>query len=119
MNSTALIYIICAAAFSCIGNVFIKFASNNSGAATRFYEIYLNPYFILGVCCFLLNLILFSQAIRTVPVALAYPILSTLAFVTLNVVSINLLGERLQFHQYLGIAVALGGVALMSAGSGK
>ena len=114
MSATSALLIIVAAICSCAGNLFIKLATLNEAAQKSILGTFLNGYFVFGVLSFMLNLVLFSFALKNTAVSLGYPLLATLSFVLLTATSALVLGEKLQIQQYIGITVALIGVLLIA-----
>jgi multidrug transporter EmrE-like cation transporter len=69
--------------------------------------------FLIGVLCFAANLACYSLALRSLKLSLAYPLMVSLGYLLIVVVSWFLFGERLSAIQYAGIGLILVGLWLV------
>ena len=111
----ALIYIFCAAVFSSVGNVLLKYSKSESQQPSFWNEV-LNPYFIVAAAFFFINLLFFSKALSSLSVSVAYPILSSVSFLLLMIGALVFFGEKLTITQYSGVIVICFGIALLASG---
>jgi multidrug transporter EmrE-like cation transporter len=111
----AWLLIFAAGVNSMIGNVLLK-QSRIVGGTTPFFEQLLSPWFIGGLLFYGINVVLFAKALDRLPVSAAYPVLAASGFVFLAVVSAIVFNERLSVVQYVGMAITLGGIALIARG---
>lgn len=92
-------------------NILIKKAS--LAAPESQLNIYLNPYFLSGLVLFGVNLIFYAQALRKLPISIAYPILIGGSLFIIANISIFSLGESLSLKQLLGMIIVSLGVWLI------
>ena len=102
--------LIIAALFSTFGNIFIKKASESS---TLFESIFEYKFFVGGVF-YGLNLLLFLFVLRSEDVSKAYPILASLSFIFLSVISYYFLSENFSRENIFGLLVVLVGIYFLS-----
>jgi|TARA_X000000950_G_C13821894_1_gene622264 multidrug transporter EmrE-like cation transporter len=108
MSPWALIFF--AGLLSTGANVLIKHSVNQG--LTIFLLI--NPYFILGLILFGLNLLFFIFALKDLDVSRSYPFLASVSFVSLQAASIFFLGEQISIYALLGIVFIIFGIYLIS-----
>lgn len=103
-----------AAAFSNgIGALLIK-QSQSAPAAIVILGLNFSPLFVAGCGLFGLNLIVFTLALRTLPVSAAYPAFVGVSQIVLLATSGLFLLERLSMFQYFGIALTIAGVLILT-----
>ncbi|QRY81483.1 EamA family transporter [Pseudomonas sp. PDNC002] len=98
---------------TCLGQIAQKFAveswrGQDSGIAAKL----LSPWLLLAVACLGGGLLLWLGVLRRLEVGVAYPMLS-LNFVLVTLVASRLFGERIDTRHWLGVALIVGGVALL------
>lgn len=106
------IFLAIAIGFNCVANVLIKMTTGG-GQATLLQQ-FLSPLFIAAGALYVLNLAFYALAIRSLPMAVAYPVLVGMTAVSLAVITTTLLGETLNAWNYAGIALAVVAVGLMT-----
>ena len=113
MSTTALswLFVLGASVNSCLGNLLLK---KGSTSTEGIFALVFNPYFIGGMFFYFLNVLLFSMALKTLPVSIAYPVLSVVGFVILAFASSLVFGESLSVTQWLGIIFSIVGIFLLS-----
>ncbi len=74
-----------------------------------------NWVLILGLCLFAANVVLYTFALKGVPISVAYPIMTTVGFVIIVVVAGIYLRERLSAAQWVGVGLILAGVWLVGS----
>ncbi len=67
----------------------------------------------MGLVCFGLNLVAYQFALQRLPISMAYPIMVTGGYAIIVVVA-GLMGERMVPAQWVGVALILLGVGLVS-----
>lgn len=112
MNIQNILFLFMAGFFSCVGNIFLKMSSKHSEFSNSLVSL-INGYLLGGIIFYVLNLFFFVLALKTVPVSIAYPFLSTVSFVFLTVSGYLFLKEELLTHQYLGIFICVIGISLL------
>ena len=74
-----------------------------------------NWVLILGLCLFAANVVLYTFALKGLPISVAYPIMVTVGFAIIVVVAGWRLHERLSPVQWIGVALILAGVWLVGS----
>ena len=98
---------------STMGNLLLKKSSDFVGMVMWSF-IPCNIWFFLGLSFYGINVLLFAKALQTLGVATAYPVLAGVSFVFLSLASYLVFGEKLVIIQYVGIAVILFGIFLLT-----
>jgi len=73
-----------------------------------------NWVLILGLVCFATNVILYTYALKGLPISVAYPIMVTVGFAIIVVVAGIYLNEHPTRWQWLGVTLILVGVWLVA-----
>lgn len=73
-----------------------------------------NIPFLVGLVCFGLNLVAYQYALQKFQISIAYPIMVTCGYVIIVIVAGWKMGERLVPVQWVGVALILIGVWLVS-----
>ncbi len=84
-----------------------------SGAMAPDIHAYFSVPFVLGVICFGLNLLAYTQALRKLPISSAYPIMVSAGYLIILAVSWLVFQERLSAPRYAGAALMLAGLWLL------
>jgi multidrug transporter EmrE-like cation transporter len=88
----------------------------SAGALSAIKAMLSTPYILLGLLFFALNVPLYAFALEKFKVSLAYPIMTGCGFGIIVVVAgFSGLQERLTAFQWLGIALILIGVTIVSS----
>lgn len=74
---------------------------------------YLSLPFLAGLACFGLNLLAYSQALKKLPLSIAYPTMVSLGYLIILVVSWFVFQERLTLPRYVGAGLILAGIWLV------
>jgi len=69
---------------------------------------------MLGVAFFGINLLLYAKALKTIPVAIAYPIMIGTTMSALTILGVLIFGERLAIRDLCGLVFVAGGIALFA-----
>ena len=91
-----------------LGNFFIKWFS--VGASNN----YTVRSFILGICCFGINLLLYAKALKTISRAIVYPNMIGMTMNRLTLLGVFAFRERFTARDVLGLVFVVAGVALFS-----
>ena len=100
-------------------NLLMKDAALRAAQAARpeglagLAQTYLNAPFIAGLACFGLNLLAYTQALKKLPLSIAYPTMVSLGYVIILVVSWFVFQERLTLPRYVGAGLVLAGIWLL------
>ena len=94
-------------------NSLIKHAATvpSEGAA----GLYLSWPFILGVVLFGVNLLFYTRALVVLPLAVSYPVLIGASLIGINLLAVIWFGEQLGTREYVGAALVVAGIVLLSS----
>jgi len=73
-----------------------------------------NQRILAGIACFVLETILWTLALRHLPISIAFPA-GSMVFVFVALVSRMFLHEQVSIRRWIGIALILGGVILVGS----
>ena len=110
MKIKSIILLLIAASFSTIGNFLIKKASESPSLIKSIFEI----KFVFGVFFYGLNLLVFLFVLKSENVSKAYPILATLSFILLTLLSYLYLDEKFSLINILGLIIIILGIYFLS-----
>ncbi len=106
------IFLIGAILLNSAGNVLLKqFAIRHPGASLAEYA---DPYFVGGLVCFALNVLLYARALSDLPIEIAYPILVGLSVLLVSIAAVVLFKAEIGAVHVVGMALILAGVALLA-----
>ncbi len=114
MTPFSIALVVFAGINSCIGNVLLKMGRVKLGPEAGLIEHTFSPWFIGGICFYVVNVFLFAKALETAPVSVAYPVLATSSFAILVVASHYIFAEKLSPVQLAGLGLAILGIILMA-----
>lgn len=77
------------------------------------FQVITNPFIIIGLCCYIISVIIWLLVLSRVPVSFAYPMLS-LGYILNAIAAHYWFHEELNFTKIAGIFVIMGGVYLIS-----
>lgn len=119
----AFVFLSIALLLNAAANLLIKYSANRAELAATagtlppgipgIVQTYLNPFFIAGLACFGLNVLVYSQALKKIPISVAYPLMVSLGYLIILAVSFFLFEERLTAPRYLGAGLMLFGLWLL------
>ena len=109
---TAWMFLVFAIICNIAGAVFVKIASLKN-IDTKLGS-YFTLEFFLAITFFGLNLLLITQALKKIPLTVAYPILIGATLVGVSIISVFIFSERVTLFYYFGIAMIAIGVAILS-----
>lgn len=99
--------VILSASLTAAGNLLIK-------QARLVEEGFLSPFFLSGLLCCGINVMVFSFALDRLPLSQAYPVFASLGFILVALCSLFLFQEALSVKQWLGIAFVLIGIGCIA-----
>lgn len=109
---TEWIFLLLAASLNAGANLLLKFGDQQSP------EDRISPYlswtFFVALVLFGLNLLAYTQALRVMPLSIAYPLLVGLSTAGLAITSIWLFGDYVDSRKMLGYALLVGAIFLLS-----
>jgi multidrug transporter EmrE-like cation transporter len=94
------------------GNLLVRRFSTT--VAVRSLWDYVSPAFVLGIAAFGLGVVFYSRALRSIPIVMAYPIQVGACILLIAAFAAAVFGEKIGIPDALGIALILGGIALLS-----
>jgi multidrug transporter EmrE-like cation transporter len=105
--------LVAAAISNGVGALLIK-QSQSVPAGIMVFNLNVSPLFLAGASLFALNLAVFTLALRTLPVSVAYPAFVGISQVVLLTSAALILLERLSTLQYFGVALTVTGILVMT-----
>lgn len=73
-----------------------------------------SPWFIGGLACYGINVILFAKALEKLPVSVAYPVLAGASLALISLVAAMLFHEKLASIHWFGAALIVAGIILIT-----
>jgi drug/metabolite transporter (DMT)-like permease len=121
MTVSAFVFLITGVMLNAAAQLLLKGATNRLGVITltadnwaaMFVRIASEGYFVGGVACYVVSLVVWVLGLSRVPVSLAYPMLS-LGYVVNAIAAHYLLGEAVTLQRWLGIGFIIVGVYLVA-----
>ncbi len=95
--------------FNILTNVSFKYSALNDSVPSKKWG-----FLALGLVFGLINSVLFTEALKTIPMQVASAIFFSLTIVGLSLSAYFWFGEVFTTRQYIGIAVIIAGVVLVS-----
>jgi len=96
------------------GPIYLKRSSKRFGLSIK--GIFLNKDLIIGIAFYAIGTVLFIPALRYGDLSVLYPMVAT-AYIWVSLLSIKMLGEKMNRNKWLGILVIIIGVMLIGFGS--
>jgi len=119
----AYLFLSIALILNAAANLLMKYAANRAEAASAagtapagiagLAGTYLNPYFVGGILCFGLNVLIYTQALKKIPISIAYPLMVSLGYLIILGVSFFVFDEKLSLVRYLGAGLMIFGLWLL------
>lgn len=110
----AILLVLVATIIGAFGALFLKYGAEKLTRSDNW--TFINKRLVLGVFFYGLSSIFFLIALKNGELSVLYPITS-LSYVWISLLSIRMLGEKMNFLKWLGIAAILAGVSLIGFGS--
>jgi len=111
--------LVVALVLNAVANLLMKHAAMRAAQApalegfAALARTYLSPSFLVGLACFGLNLLAYTQALKKLPLSIAYPTMVSLGYLIILVVSWFVFQERLTLPRYVGAGLILAGIWLV------
>ncbi len=106
--------VLLATTIGALGALFLKYGANTM---TRQRKLsFLNLRLLFGIFLYGFSSIFFLAALKNGELSVLYP-LTSLSYIWISLLSIKMLGEKMNFYKWLGIAGILLGVSLIGLGS--
>ena len=95
-----------------LANIFLKKGSLALPplSLTNWWKIATSPWIIVGVVLFVVNFPLYSAILQKMKLAVAFPLVTSLTFITVVLMSMLILKESLTAAQYIGIVILIVGI---------
>lgn len=128
MSITGILLVLLAAGLTMAANLLLRagidaaggFAVNGAmGALRALAHLFLQPRFTVGFMTYALASVVWFRVVATEPLSVAYPILVSLTFLLVTAGAVAFFGEALSVRKVLGLLVILGGIMIVSFGSGR
>jgi small multidrug resistance pump len=118
---SAYLYLIVALLLNATANLLLKYSAvHGSPAGARapsglsgVLQTYGSLPFLAGLACFALNVLIYTQALKRLPISVAYPVMVSVGYLIILAVSWFLFQERLTAARYIGAGLMLGGLWLL------
>ncbi|MBS3115377.1 hypothetical protein J4482_01975 [Candidatus Woesearchaeota archaeon] len=113
---SGIIFMLIAAVFASIGQIFFKFAANRTNDLSTFI---INPHLYFGGGTYAIGLIFMLKSLRRGELTVVYPILAT-SFIWVNLLSpIFFKSDILTINKWVGVVIIILGVTLVGKGRTK
>ena len=121
MTLTAFSFLMTGVLLNAGAQLLLKAGTNVLGVITLTRETWLDTfwrmatqgYFVVGVACYMVSLVVWIMGLSRVPVSVAYPMLS-LGYIINAVAAHYLFGETVSMSRWLGIGFIIVGVWLVA-----
>lgn len=108
------LFLLFSTVFNSTASVLVKLASNEGINSNNPLAIYLSWQFILACALFGANLFFYAQAIKTIPLYVAYPFVTGFTIITLTMFSLFYSRESIDALDIIAIVMILGGITILS-----
>jgi small multidrug resistance pump len=85
---------------------------SHSSTSEAFWTVFFVPTVFFGLALYFLSALIYIQALKTIPLSIAYPSLS-LSYVIVVLLGVFLFNETLQKGQVFGLLMIISGVVLL------
>ena len=106
------VLVLVAAVLNGCGSLLLKQSAKVSGE--QLGAQLFSPWFIGGLACYGINVILFGKALKALPVAIAYPVLAGTSLALISLVASILFRERLAAVHWTGAVLVFFGIVLLT-----
>lgn len=110
---SAWVLLLLSAIGTCAGNLLLKQA-NLALSSPGLLPIVTSPWFLGAIACYILDLVLFTQALHYLPVSEAVPVVSGIRITATVILAYFLFGEHLSLSQILASSLITIGIIIMS-----
>ncbi|HVM90323.1 MAG TPA: SMR family transporter [Verrucomicrobiae bacterium] len=109
------LYLIAAFLLNAAGTVAVKLHAERgfSFAGSPLAILSHNVFFLAGLACFGLNLVMYSLALAKLPVSVAYPVMTVASFILVNAFSYFYFRENINLVQVAGYLMIMTGIVLV------
>jgi len=110
-KTVALVFLFLSVIINGIGNFLLKGVAMEK--VTQVTGILLTKNFWVSVSLLTLGFFFYITSLKKIELSIAYPLAASLTTVFIVILSSIFLKEKLDFYQFLGIGLALGGMRLL------
>ena len=110
--SKAWIFLVISTFCNAIGSVLVKVAS--MGNYNTKLGIYISWPFMIAVFLFGTNLLFYAQAIKEIPLYIAYPIVVGITIIIITFFSSYFYQSKIQIHEISAVVLILIGITILS-----
>lgn len=107
----AFLFLVLAGVNSTVGNMLLKKGAMHDGINIFYFSV--NLYMVSGIFFYAVNVLLFSLALKSIPVSIGYPILAALGSVLLVICSSYIFDEAITLNKMLGILIIIVGITVL------
>lgn len=114
------LFLIVALIFNASANILIKIGAVRLGeirgmsVTDLMFKLATNYFLIIGLFCFVFNLLFYVIALTKINVSVAYPIMTTGGFLAISCFSFFYLKESITITQIIGIVLIVIGITLVA-----
>ena len=104
---------------SATGLTLIKIGTGQGGRLvldTKGFQLHQNWTLIIGMIVYIMSFLLSIAVMKGMNLSLFYPLSAGMIYIAICGVSYFILGEKIMFSQWLGMAVILTGIIIMNLG---
>ena len=108
-------------AFNVCGHVFLKAGMNQIGSITpallitNFTRVFFNPSILFGLFCYVSSVAGYLVLLSKTDISLAYPIVTSLAYAAIVIVSFFIFKEPFSTVKWIGLGLILIGVVIVGS----
>jgi multidrug transporter EmrE-like cation transporter len=106
------VLVLVAAVLNGCGSLLLKQSAKAAGESLG--SQLFTPWFIGGLACYGINVILFGKALKALPVAIAYPVLAGTSLALISLAASILFRERLAAVHWTGAVLVFFGIVLLT-----
>lgn len=115
-ETKAIVFMIVSAFLASFGQIFYKFAANNTSDV---YSFFANPYLYFGGLAYFIGLIFMIKALRRGELTIVYPILAT-SFIWVSLLTpFFFSNDVMTLRKWIGVIVIVVGVICVGSGRAK
>jgi multidrug transporter EmrE-like cation transporter len=128
MSTTGIFLLLATALLTMAANLLLRagidaaggFSIDGVGGLVRgLVHLFLQPRFTLGFVLYALASVVWFRVVATEPLSVAYPILVSLTFGLVTAGALIFFGEPLSVRKVVGLVTILGGIMIISTGTGS
>ena len=111
---TAWFFLLASTVFNSTASVLVKLASNQGVESSNPLAVYISWQFILACTLFGTNLFFYAQAIKSIPLYVAYPFVTGFTIITLTIFSFYYSKAAIDLIDIFAIVMILVAITILS-----